>query len=359
MGGRSSLELLQRLLARFQRRQQLIGDRRRRRLAEFSDLGAQAAEIVFGGLRAPGCLLSGRLQGRDAIVAFRQRRFAFGQFGFAALEFLGHTGGGQRLAGPQPCGQTLGQNRHLVRGLAGQIDHRLVRFQQRPPQSLRLLVEIGARLCRTAHATAQLLDLLALRARHAQQALGLALRLGQPLSQLGQCRFRGLDFCRKLRPGGLGRRFLARACRDLNQGITQVQGLVVAAQREVVAWLLILGLGQLRLDLQLGRGLVELGDAPGGKSRLTEHAHLGKMRTQPVDDVEVGYARRGQVGSVAVGHHANQAPTGRHQLQHRRQGQGPTVLQDIRSLRDQDHIERTSLFQRSGRHGEETQGAGF
>ena len=193
MGGRSPLELLQRLLAGFQRRQQLIGNSRRR-LAEFSDLGAQAAEIVFGGLRAPGCLLSGRLQGRDAIVAFRQRRFAFGQFGFAALEFLGQSCGGQRLAGPQPCGQALGQNRHLVRGLAGQIDHRLVRLQQRPPQPLRLLVEIGARLCGTPHATAQLLDLLALRARHPQQALGLALRLGQLLSQLGQCRVRGLDF---------------------------------------------------------------------------------------------------------------------------------------------------------------------
>ena len=130
----------------------------------------------------------------------------------------------------------------------------------------------------------------------------------------------------------------------------------MAAQREVVAWLLILGLGQLRLDLQLDRGLVELGDAPGGKSRLTEHAHLGKVRTQPVDDVEVGYAWRGQVGSVAVGHHANQAPAGRHQLQHRRQGQGPTVLQDVRGLRDQHHIERTSLFQRCGCHGEKAHG---
>jgi len=107
VGGRSPLELLQRMLAGFQRRQQLIGNSRRRRLAELSDLGAQAAEIVFGGLRAPGCLLPGRLQGRDAIVAFRQRRFAFGQFGFAALEFLGQSCGGQRLAGPQPCGQTL------------------------------------------------------------------------------------------------------------------------------------------------------------------------------------------------------------------------------------------------------------
>ena len=75
MSGRSSLELVERQLAGFQRRQQLVGDRtgQRRGLTELSDLGAYAAEIVFCGLGTPGGRLSGRLQGGDAIVAFRQR----------------------------------------------------------------------------------------------------------------------------------------------------------------------------------------------------------------------------------------------------------------------------------------------
>jgi len=39
-------------------------------LTELSDLGAYAAEIILGGLGAPGGRLPGRLQGGDAIVAF-------------------------------------------------------------------------------------------------------------------------------------------------------------------------------------------------------------------------------------------------------------------------------------------------
>jgi len=44
---------------------------------------------------------------------------------------------------------------------------------------LHLIVQLGAGLRGTPHATAQLLDLLALRARHAHQAVGLALGFGQ------------------------------------------------------------------------------------------------------------------------------------------------------------------------------------
>ena len=220
-----------------------------------------------------------------------------------------------------------------------------------------LLVQLRSGLRCAPHATAQLRDLLALCARHAHKTLGLALGFGQFAAQLGQCRVGGLDFGARFRHRPLGRRALTRACRDLNQSIAQAQSLVVAAQGEVVARLLILGLGQVGLDPQLSRGLVELRETPGRKRRLAEHAHLGEVRAQPVYDVEVRNARCKDVGSVAVGRHANQAPARRHQLQGRRQGQGPAVEQDVRGLWDQNDIERTGLLQRCGRHGEKTHSA--
>jgi hypothetical protein len=36
-------------------------------LAELGDLAAQAAEIVFGGVRAPDCFLPGGLQGLELL----------------------------------------------------------------------------------------------------------------------------------------------------------------------------------------------------------------------------------------------------------------------------------------------------
>ena len=131
----------------------------------------------------------------------------------------------------------------------------------------------------------------------------------------------------------------------------------MAAQGEVVAGRLVLGLGQVRLDPQLGRGFVELRDSPGGKTRLTEHAHFGKVRAEPVDDVVVRNPGRGDVASITVGHHADQASARCHQLEHHRQGQRPAVLQDVRGFWDQHHIEGTGLLQRGGRHGHEGKGA--
>jgi len=131
----------------------------------------------------------------------------------------------------------------------------------------------------------------------------------------------------------------------------------VAAQGEVVAGRLVLGLGQVRLDPQLGRGLVEFRDAPGGKTRLTEHAHLGKVRAEPVDDVVVRNPGCGDVASIAVGHHANQASAYCHQLEHHRQGKGPRSCRMSAASGISTTSKGTGLLQRGGRHGHEGKGA--
>ena len=179
-------------------------------------------------------------------------------------------------------------------------------------QAAHFLVQLGPRLGGTSYARAQFLDLLGVRARHAQQPLGLALAFGQPGAQLGQGGVGRLVAA--ARGGPLGRRgAVPFPRRDLHQSVAKGVRLVGATKGDVVGRLLGLALRQLGLDPQIHGGLVEFRDAIGRERGLAEHAHRREVRRQGIDGVVVGNA----VATITVGDDAGKPAAGRHQRQQR------------------------------------------